>query len=70
MKIFWSDFAVRMLSEIHKYYKSKASLKVANGIKSSIFQSVHQLEKHPESGQLEDNLSSLNQEHRFLLSSN
>lgn len=34
MKVLWSDFAVEMLREIHQYYKTKVSVKVALKIKN------------------------------------
>lgn len=53
MKILWSDFSKRMLLEIFLYYKKNASLTVANKIKKDILGATRQLEKYPNSGQIE-----------------
>lgn len=70
MKVIWSDFAIRMIKEIHLYYKEKASIKIANKIKKDIFLATKQLHKHPFSGSEEIILKKLNQNHRFLINGN
>ena len=70
MKIIWSDFATEMLIEIYKYYRETASENVARKIKTNIFSTTKQLIKHPNSGQIEDTLSKLNQGHRYLVEDN
>jgi len=47
MKIIWTDFASNTLSEIYKYYKEVAGENVAKKIKTNIFSTTRQLEKHP-----------------------
>jgi len=70
MKIIWTDFASETLAEIFKYYKKSASDKVAREIKSSIFSSTKQLIKQPKSGQIENTLKKLKEDHRYLVEGN
>ena len=70
MKVFWSDFSIKILIEIHKFYKEQAGLKIADKIKTGIFKSTKQLIKHPFSGQEELLLKSLNQGHRYIVEGN
>lgn len=70
MKIVWSDFAKTMLKDIYSYHKDVANATIAQKIRDNIFKSVKQLIKHPYSGQIEEFLLSLNQEHRYLVCSN
>ena len=70
MKIIWSDFASEMLIEIYKYYRETANEIVARKIKTNIFTATKQLIKHPNSGQIEETLSKLNQGHRYLVEDN
>ena len=70
MKIIWSDFASKALSEIYVYYKEVAGIKVAQQIKKEIFSSAKQLIFHPNSGQTELTLQVLNEGHRYLVTGN
>ena len=70
MKVIWSEFAISSLYDIHKYYKVAANEKVAKKIKSKIFTATRQLKQHPDSGQIELNLLSLNEGHRYLVEGN
>lgn len=70
MNVFWSEFASLQLLNIYQYYKSVAGYKVANKIKSKIFEASRQLNTHPLSGQLELNLEHLNEGHRYLVNGN
>lgn len=70
MKIIWTDFAIENLKSIFDYYADKANRKVAHKIRKQVLESTKQLIKHPESGQLELHLEKLNQQHRYILSSN
>jgi toxin ParE1/3/4 len=70
MKVIWSDFAIRIIKEIHFYNKEKASIKIANKIKKDIFLTTKQLHKHPFSGSEEKVLKKLNQNHRYLVNGN
>ncbi len=60
----------RDASEIYKYYKVKAGIKVARKIRTEIFSTAKQLKIHPLSGQIELNLQSLREEHRYLVKGN
>ncbi len=70
MNIIWTDFASSALADVYKYYKKVAGKSVAQNIKTSIFSSTRQLEKHPLSGQIEETLESLNEGHRYLVEGN
>jgi len=70
VNVIWSEFASLQLFNIHQYYKTVASYRVANKIKSKIFEASHQLNFHPLSGQLEPHLEHLNEGHRYLVSGN
>jgi len=70
MKILWSEFSIKLLSEIYTYYKEKASPSVAKKIKTDILTATKQLKKHPESGQIELNLEKLNEGYRYLVKGN
>lgn len=70
MKIVWTDFAKNTLKDIYVYHKKEASVRIAQKIREKIFKSVKQLMKHPFSGQIEESLTSLNEQHRYLVSGN
>ncbi len=70
MKIIWTDFAIENLKSIFEYYANKASRKVAHKIRKQILESTKQLVQNPQSGQLELHLEKLNQQYRYILSSN
>ena len=70
MKVIWSDFASDILIDIYKYYKKVAGIAIARKIKSNIFASTNQLKKHPISGQIEDALRELGEDHRYLVEGN
>ena len=70
MKIIWSDFSADMLAEIFNYYKENTSYAVAKKIKTNIFKETKQLIKYPASGQIEESLKHLREEHRYLIENN
>ncbi len=70
MKVIWSDFAVQALKEIFDYHKEKAGRKIAQKLKTKIFDAAKQLHTHPNSGQVEDTLETLGEGHRYLVSGN
>ena len=70
MKILWTDFASSVLANIYSYYRVEASLKVAKRIRSDVFKAVRQLEHHPQSGQIEETLKELGEDHRYLVVGN
>ena len=59
-KIIWSDFAKKMLKEIHFYFKEKANRKVADSIINEIVFATKQLNDFPNSGSEEETLKKLN----------
>ncbi len=70
MKVIWSNFASDNLSEIYKYFKEVSGEPVAQSILSNLFSSAEQLKTHPDSGQIEETLTSLNDGHRYIFSDN
>ena len=57
LKIVWTNFAINELKSIHEFYKHNAGITTAGKIKERIFISVKQLQNHPLSGALEENLT-------------
>ena len=70
MKVIWSDFASEMLKDIYDYYKEVANETNVRKIKENIFIATSQLINHPESGQIEETLLQLEEEHRCLVNNN
>ena len=70
MEVFWTRFAFNSLKEIHKYYKENVSQTIADNIKDNVLTSTSQLEIHPRSGAIEELLSELKEEHRFIIRGN
>lgn len=70
MNVLWSDFASETLREIYVYYKEVAGENTADRIKSTIFSATKQLTRYPESGQIEENLKILAEDHRYLITGN
>ena len=70
MKVIWSDFSSETLVGIYNYYKNVAGVAIAQKIKSNIFRSTKQLIKHPISGQIEETLKHLGEEHRYVVEGN
>lgn len=66
MKIIWSNFAEDSLINIYNYYREVAGINVARKIKSDIFEATEQLIKYPDSGQVEEVLKQLKEDHRYL----
>jgi plasmid stabilization system protein ParE len=70
MGVFWTKFAFNSLKEIHKYYKENVSQTVADNIRDNILASTAQLEIHPKSGTIEELLSEIKENHRFIVRGN
>ena len=68
MKIVWTNFAVKNLKDIFDYYSTKANKKVAHKIRRQILKSSKQLKNNPNSGQIEQSLKTLKENHRYLVS--
>jgi len=70
MDILWTEFAEWNLKEIFLYHNRVANKKIAEEIKERILLTTNQLKNHPFSGQIEENLIELKQEHRYLICKN
>jgi len=70
MRILWSQFAIDRLKESFEYYAEHVNKRVAHKIRTEILRASKYLEKHPESGQIEENLKSLKFTYRYILVSN
>ncbi|MFM8911512.1 MAG: type II toxin-antitoxin system RelE/ParE family toxin [Flammeovirgaceae bacterium] len=70
MKIVWSILAKAQLYEIFQYHQEVAGKKVAQSVKSRIFEKVKRLSKFPEIGQIELNPLVEQMKYRYLVSGN
>lgn len=69
MRVVWTKPASQTLRKIFKYYEREAGRRIAGRIISRILRATAQIEKFPESGRVEENLKSLNENHRYILRS-
>lgn len=67
LKIIWTEFAIKELNNNFEYLKENASLKVARNEIKKIFRETKRLKKHPEIGQIEEELLGRSQEYRYLI---
>lgn len=70
LKIIWSEFAEIQLDEIFKYYKEKASLRIAKKLVKEIVNAPKKLIKTPHIGPKETLLSQRKIEYRYLVFKN
>jgi plasmid stabilization system protein ParE len=70
MKITFSEVAIAQLKDIYNYYKSYASLKIAQSIKEKILSSVKLLKRYPKLGGEELTLTHLNRGYRRMVVGN
>lgn len=70
MEILWTAVAKAQLKEAVQYYKEVAGSKVANSIKTKIFEKVKRLKKNPEIGPYEQNPLITPLTYRYLVSGN
>ena len=70
LKIVWTKFAISELKSIYEFYKYKAGISVAEKIKKRIFIKVKQLQNHPLSGAIEENLFKTEYDYRYLVEGN
>lgn len=70
LKVFWTDTARFQLEDIFDYYKNKASLHVAKKIINQIIDKAIYLEKHPNTGQIEELLKERKNNYRYLVEGN
>ncbi len=69
-QIKWTNFAISELKNIFLYYRMVAGEKTAEKIKKSILIATKPLIKQPLIGALEENLTELKQEHRYIVEGN
>lgn len=69
-QIIWTNFAISELKKIFLYYRMAANERVAEKIRSSIFESTRPLLKDPLIGAIEENLIELKQQHQYLVVGN
>jgi len=70
MKILWTEFALTELRSIFDYYKIHAGISVARNIKNDILSSTRHLQKYPQFGCVEELLSGLQYEYRYVVTGN
>ncbi len=70
MNVIWTNEALQETKAIYNYYKSRASIKVAESIKRKIFLSTKNLNIHARKGQTEVLLKHKIDEFRYLLAGN
>jgi toxin ParE1/3/4 len=69
-QIIWTNFAISELKNIYLYYRMVAFDKVADKIRTSIFDGTKPLIKQPLIGAVEENLIDLGQAHRYIVVDN
>jgi plasmid stabilization system protein ParE len=70
IKIYWTDFSKNELRAIFRFYKEKASLKIARKLVLGINQEVMKLKNQPDMGQREELLANRKQKFRYLVYKN
>ncbi|MDX2190768.1 MAG: type II toxin-antitoxin system RelE/ParE family toxin [Bacteroidota bacterium] len=70
LSVYWTETAVEQLEIIFDYYKTKASLKVAQKIVGEIVDATIILEKQPKIGQVEELLKDRANEYRYIVTGN
>ena len=69
-EVYWLHFAEDKLDDIYTYYLLKAGKRTAQKIIIGIVDATIGLEKQPEKGQIETNLSKREEEFRYLIYKN
>lgn len=67
VKVIWQPLAMQDLRDIYDYYVDNASLKFAKELKKKILDSSKYLSKHPEMGNIEENLKLSKKDYRYFL---
>lgn len=70
MKVVITDFALKEIKSIHKYYKRNASKNVADKLANKIFDTIDLLEHAPQAGTIEPRLKQLRLHHRYIVAGN
>ncbi len=70
LEVYWLELAENKLEEIYNYYSIKASKKIAKKLINGIVDTTIGIDKQPEIGQIENNLSNRHQHFRYLVFKN
>ena len=70
LAVYWTRFAEDKLDDIYDYYESKAGIRIARKLISSIIDKTIGLDKNPHIGQKEELLSDRPQNFRYLVFKN
>ena len=70
LEVYWLELAENKLEDIYGYYSVKASKKVAQKLVNGIVNSTIDIEKQPQSGQIEISLIGRKEEFRYLIYKN
>jgi len=70
MKILITQPAEKRLLEIHEYYVTHASIRVADRLINKIFKAIAKIEANPYLGSTDEYLSFMNKEHRKIFQGN
>jgi plasmid stabilization system protein ParE len=70
LEVYWLQFAEDKLNDIYSYYSVKAGRRIAQKLINGIVDTVIDLEKQPEKGQIETDLNDRKQEFRYLIFKN
>ena len=63
----WTKSALAALYDIYHYYKVNVSITIARKIRDNIFSASNQLEKHSNTGQIEELLKEKNGVYRYFI---
>ncbi|MEL1245575.1 type II toxin-antitoxin system RelE/ParE family toxin [Flavobacterium sp. DGU11] len=67
MKIVWTRFAIESIKDIYDYYYKIATPEIAAKVRKTIVSEAKKINNFPHSGQRQQLLSPLLQEHRYFL---
>ena len=70
MKILITQPAEKRLFEIHEYYATHASLRIADRLIDKIFKAIFSIESNPQSGSPDEYLAFMNKGHRKVFHGN
>ncbi|MBW6483090.1 MAG: type II toxin-antitoxin system RelE/ParE family toxin [Vicingaceae bacterium] len=67
LKIFWTDFSLKELEKIYKYFRERAGVRIAKKIVDGIYKETLKLKKQSKIGQKEGLLKNRKEEFRYLV---
>lgn len=70
LEVYWLELAENKLEDIYKYYSEKANKTTAKNLVQGIIEKTIGVEKQPEIGQIEINLTNRSQNFRYLVFKN